>query len=174
MNFRFNKTYDYETRITKQVEKVSDSLTLFNIALESDSLNLDSRPLHKRYEFGDFPPLDISFDSETGMLKEFTIFINKDDVSNSESSKSTDLVILSGYPCFEFCNLEYHEYYYDEECQIEISIHESALQIILLDKKFAKVVQVNESLSVLIDIENEFVGFLCNNLTEQDLKFLQN
>ncbi|WP_430885891.1 hypothetical protein [Fusibacter sp. JL216-2] len=28
------------------------------------------------------------------------------DVSNSESSISTDLVSLSGYPCFEFCGLE--------------------------------------------------------------------
>lgn len=174
MNFRLKKTYDYETQINKQVENVSDSLTLFNIALESDSLNLDSRPLHKRYEFGDFPPLDISFDSETGMLKEFTIFIRKADVSSSESSISTDLVSLSGYPCFEFFDLEKHEYYYDEEHQIEISIHEFTLQINLLAEKVEKVVQVNESLSVLLNVRDEFVGFLCSNLTEQDLRDLCN
>lgn len=174
MEFRFKKIYDYETRLIKQVDRVSDSLTLFNIALESDSLDLDSRPLHKRYEFGDFPPLDISFDSETGMLKEFTIFIRKADVSNFESPISADLFSLSGYPCFEFSNLESHEYYYDEECQIEISIHESTLQINLTAEKVEKVVQINESLSVLLNLGDEFVGFLCSNLTEQDLKDLRN
>ncbi|QOR35929.1 hypothetical protein IMX26_03670 [Clostridium sp. 'deep sea'] len=173
-HFLFKKTYDYETRIIKQVDKVSDNLTLFNIALDSDSLNLDSRPIHKRYEFGDFPPLDISFDSETGMLKEFTIFIRKAEVSNIESSISTDLVSLSGYPCFEFFNLEKHEYYYDEECQIEISIHKSALQINLLTEKIEKVVQINESLSLFLNVGDEFVGFLCSNLTEQDLIDLRN
>lgn len=174
MEFRFKKTYDYETKIIKQVDKVSDSLTLFNIVLESDSLDLDSRPLHKRYEFGDFPPLDISFDSETGMLKEFTIFIKKDEVSNSEGLRRTDLATFSGYPCFEFCNLEKHESYCDEECHIEISIHESTLLICQLDETVAKVVNINESLSVLLNVDNEFVGFLCGNLTEQDLGDLQN
>lgn len=90
MNFLFKKIYDYETRALKQVEKVSDNLTLFNVIIESDSLKLDSRPLHKRYEFGDFPPLDISFDSETGLIKEFTIFIMKADIFSSESLIRTD------------------------------------------------------------------------------------
>lgn len=174
MEFRFKKTYDYETRLIKQVDKVSDSLALFNIVLESDSLDLASRPLHKRYEFGDFPPLDISFDSETGMLKEFTIFIRKDEIISSEGLRRTDLVSCSGYPCFEFCNLDKHEYYYDEECLIEISIHESTLLICLLDEKVTKVVNINESLSVLLNVDDKFVGFLCDNLTERDLGELQN
>lgn len=174
MNFRFKKTYDYETIIVKQVEKVSDSLALLNIALENDSLNLDSRPLHKRYEFGDFPPFDISFDSETGMLKEFTIFVKKEDVTNSESCKNINFESLSGYPCFEFCDLEKHEYYYDEECQVVISICDTALHISLLDEEVSKVVKINESLSVLLNAADEFAGFLCDNLTEQDLKILRN
>lgn len=174
MNFQFKKTYDYETRIIKQVEKVSDGLVLFNIVLESDSLNLDSRPLHKRYEFGDFPPFDISFDSETGMLKEFTIFIKKEDVTNSESCKNINFESLSGYPCFEFSNLEKNEYYYDEENQVVISICDTTLHISLLDEKVSKVVEINEFLSVLLNTADDFVGFLYDNLTEQDLKILRN
>lgn len=174
MNFRFKKIYDYDTQLIKQIEKVSESLIMFNIALESDSVQFDSRPLHKRYKFGDFPPLDISFDSETGMLREFTIFIKKENIVNCQSSKVIDLRNSVGYPCFEFINLEKHEYYYDEECQVDISICDANLYIRLLDEDVAKMVRVSDSVIVMLNDKDEFAGFTYDKLSENDLNMLCN
>jgi hypothetical protein len=174
MDFRFKKSYDYYTQTIIQVGKVSGNLILLNIALESYSLKLDSRPLHKRYKFGDFPPLDVSFDSETGMIKELTIFIRKKDIDISKSSKKVDSIISLGYPCFEFSNLEKHEYYYDEECKAEILVYGSTLDVRLFDEQVQGIVQVNDSLSIILNNENKYIGFLYNKLTEDAVNLLIN
>ena len=75
MSLKLGKTFNLNVRTDKLYEKVSNSLLMFSIVLESESIKLDSRPLHWRFDFGDFPPMDISLDSETGLLKEITVFI---------------------------------------------------------------------------------------------------
>lgn len=173
MEIRLNKTYNLNLQIIKYFEKVSENLILLNIILESDSLKWDSRPIHKRYDFGDFPPLDISFDSETGLLKEITIFINKIDISNHHNIGKIDLMNLGGYPSFTFDMLKKHEYYYDEVCQIEISLNKSTLLICILAEEAYKKIIVNEALNIFLNDRNEFIGFSLKDLSVNDIQLLQ-
>ncbi|MGL4453331.1 MAG: hypothetical protein ACRCTZ_19385 [Sarcina sp.] len=172
MVIRLNKTYNLNSYISKHFEKISESLILLNITLESDSLKLDSRPLHKRYDFGDFPPLDISFDSVTGLVKEITIFINKRNILIQNNMEKVDLMNLEGYPSFTFDMLKKHEYYYDEVCQMEISLCDSIILVCRLDEEVRKKVIVNEALNILLNDKGEFGGFSLNFLSVNDLQLL--
>lgn len=173
MSIRLNKTYNLNSHIIKHFEKASENLILLNITLESDSLKLDSRPIHKRYDFGDFPPLDISIDSETGLVKEITIFINKRNILIKHDMEKVDLTNLVGYPSFSFDMLKKHEYYYDEVCQMEISICDSTLLVCVLDEEARKKIIVNEALNILLNDRDEFSGFSLNCLSINDLQFLK-
>ncbi|MPN45301.1 hypothetical protein SDC9_192868 [bioreactor metagenome] len=173
MTIRLNKTYNLNSRIIKRFEKVSENLILLNVTLESDSLKMDSRPLHKRYDFGDFPPLDISFDSETGLIKEITIFVNNRDVLIKHNIEKVDLINLVGYPSFNFDMLKKHEYYYDEVCQMEILLYDTTLYVCIPDKEVQKKVIVNEMLSMLLNDKDEFIGFSVNCLSVDDIQLLK-
>ncbi len=91
MNLTLAKTYPINAISIQNVESVSENLVLLNFELRSDKLHWDARPYHWLYDFGDFPPLDVSFDSETGLLKEMTIFINKQQLQQQHSYPLTVL-----------------------------------------------------------------------------------
>lgn len=173
MSIRLSKTYNLNSNTIKHFEKVSESLILLNITIENESLKLDSRPLHWRYDFGDFPPLDISFDSETGLLKEITIFIKKRDIVGYNKAEKVDLINIAGLPSFEFEMLKKHEYYYDELCQMEITLYDSTLYICVLDEELQKRILVNEKLSILLNTKEEFIGLEVNHLSSNDLELFR-
>lgn len=173
MRVRLNKTYHFDSNIIKYFEKVSESLILFNIAVKSESVKFDSRPIHFRYDFGDFPPFDISFDSESGLLREITIFINKIDIVDLYKIKEKDLVNIKGFPSFAFDGIEKNEYYYDEVCKIEISLSDLSLFLCISDKEIQKKIIMNEDLDILLNARDEFVGVTVNHLSVDDLGFLK-
>ena len=173
MKIQINKIYKSGLHITKYFEKVSDNLILFNIIVENDSFKLDSRPIHWRYDFGDFPPLDISFDSDTGLIKEITIFINKKNIRGEYKIEESNLMNLRGFPSFTSDILEKHKYYYDEVCQMEVSLLNSTLSVYLLDKKIQKKIIVNEELNLLLSEENDFIGLKVSCLSIDNLEFLK-
>ena len=173
MGVKLNKTYNSDSNIIKYFEKVSETLILFNITVKSDSVKLNSRPIHFRYDFGDFPPLDISFDSESGLLREITIFINEINIGSYYEIREKDLINLKGFPSFTFDRIEKHEYYYDEVCKIEIYLSDLSLFVCISDKEIQKKIIVNEDLDILLNAGDEFAGFAVNLLSIDDLKFLK-
>lgn len=173
MILSLKKTYNLYSQTTKCLEKISENLTMLNITFETDMFQFDSRPIHKRYDFGDFPPLDISFDSETGLLKEMTIFINIFSISNDFSYKEDILLNQNGYPCFDIEMLKKHEYYYDETCQMKISLYESRLLICKSDEVLYKKIIINEETHFFLNDKNEFAGFQVNKLSNDDLQLLK-
>lgn len=173
MTLSLKKTYNLYSQTTKCLEKISENLTMLNITFKIDMFQLDSRPIHKRYDFGDFPPLDISFDSETGLLKEITIFINIFSISSDFSYEEDILLNQKGYPCFNIEMLKKHEYYYDETCQMIISLYESRLLICKLNEVLCEKNIINEEINFFLNDKNEFVGFQMNKLSNDDLKLLK-
>lgn len=173
MAIQIDKTYNLNSRIIKYLEKVSENLILFTIEVEADTLMLDSRPLHWRYDFGDFPPLDISFDSETGLIKEITIFINKENIRYGYMTEDVNLMNLKGFPSISLDVLEKHKYYYDEVCEMEIYLSDSTLSISRLGRIVHKKLLVNEELTILLDEENKFVGLRINNLSIDNVELFK-
>lgn len=173
MGIRINTMYNIDLWVVKKFEKVSENLILVNIMIESDLLNLDSRPVHCRYEFGDFPPLDISLDSETGLIKEITIFINKENVRCGCIPENIDLTNLQGYPSANMEFLKKHEYYYDEVCEMEIYLFDTTLRVCRMDRTIYKKLVVNEELTILLDEENKFVGLSINHLSIENIELFK-
>lgn len=169
MGIKIRKLYNVESYSIRSFESVSDELILINLDLKSDSLNLDSRPFHYRYDFGDFPPLDISFDSETGLLKEITLFVNKSDLSYKNQEEKFELLCSEGYPCANTDFLIKHDYYYDEICKMKLSISDSSLSVNQSDRLIHKKIVVNEDLNILIDDSEEIVGLVINNLSAENI-----
>lgn len=174
MGVQLNKTYNFNSNIIKCFEKVSETLILFNITVKNDSVKLVSRPIHFRYDFGDFPPLDISFDSESGLLREITIFINEINIKSFYKMQEIALINLKGFPSFTFDRIEKHEYYYDEVCQMEIYLSALSLFVCISDKEIHTKIIVNEELDILLNVEDEFIGFVVNHLSINDVEFLKN
>lgn len=173
MGVRLKKIYDLNSDIIKSFERVSGDLVLCNIKVKTEEFNLDSRPLHWRYDFGDFPPLDISFDSESYLLKEITIFVEKKNIDNKSYFEEPRIVSNMGFPVFDFGMLKKHEYYYDEICEIKILLFDLKLTVYILNKKVEKNVMLNKDLGLLLDADSEFVGFVVYNLSVEDLEFLE-
>ena len=75
-----------------------------------------------------------------------------------------------GYPCFDFEMLKKHEYYYDEICQMKISLFESKLLICKSDEVLYRKIIINEEIYLLLNDKNEFAGFQVNKLSNDDLR----
>lgn len=101
MSLELMKTYNIHSIYIQSIESVSEDLILFNSEMQSNGLNLEARPYHWRCDFGNVPPLDISRDSETGLLKEITIFISKKKVAHNYSYICAYSTTIKGYPCFD-------------------------------------------------------------------------
>lgn len=173
MKVQLNKTYNIDSNIIKSFEKVSESLVLFNIVVKSDAVKFDARPIHLRYDFGDFPPFDVSFDSESGLVREITIFINKMDIRELCNIKENNLLSIRGFPSFIYDEIEKNEYYYDEICKIEIYLSDLSLFVCISEKEIQKKIIMNEDLDILLNERDEFVGVIINNLSIDALKLLK-
>jgi len=173
MNLKFLKEYDIDSSSSRYFENVSQDLVLLTIELKVDKVNFDSRPFHWRCEFGDFPPLDISVDSETGLLKEVTVFIKRKDVRRNVEGSLSKLPVSYGYPLFNTDIWGKHEYYYDEFAEVKMLISNVNLSICKHDCTPLKILKVNEKLEIVIDENSFFAGFILRNLTEAELGFLE-
>ena len=172
MTLRLNKTYNLYVKNSKSLEKISQDMTMLNIDFEGDIISFDDRPAHMRFEFGACPPLDISFDSVTGLLKEITVFIEDDKISRNVRWKQEEFNTENGYPCFDINMLEKHQYYYEETCELEIILYESILVICKLNQIPYKQIFINEEVYIYLNSQNQFIGVQVNNLSSEDLKLL--
>ena len=172
MSIILTKIYQIDSYSYKYFEKASEDLVLFTLEMIGDSLPFDSRPVHWRCDFGDFPPMDISLDSDTGLLKEITIFIKKSEIKKMEGKSHLDAIASEGYPTFSTDIWRKHEYYYDESIGVNISTQESSLYLCLSNKKIQCKLKVNEVLDVLLDEQGFFSGFIINNLSNEEMKYL--
>jgi hypothetical protein len=168
MSLKLVKTYSINATCSNNLEKVSENLILFNIEMKSDMLHFDSRPYHWRCDFGDFPPLDISLDSETGILKEITVFINRKDIRKDEECKYLFLSNMDGYPAFNTDIWKKNEYYYDEFRDVDISLFNSSLFVSIKKSNINKKLKVNDILDILLDKEGVVAGFVINNLENDE------
>jgi len=172
MRISIKMLYNIESFAIRSVESVSDELILINIELKTESVNFDSRPFHCRYDFGDFPPLDISFDSETGLLKEITLFVNKSCLRHDNHDGDIKIQSVTGYPCANIDFLEKNEFYYDEVCEMNIILKDSSLSVFHSDSANCKKVIVNETLSLLLDKAETVTGVVFKNLSSDNLDLL--
>jgi hypothetical protein len=158
------------------VESVSEDLVLVNLELTLDSYKFDkfkTRPLHCLYYFGDFPPLDISFDSETGLLKEITLFVKKSILKHDSITGNVEHQNVIGYPCFNTEFVEENESYYDVFCEMIITLRELSLSVARADHASSKKVSVNENLSILLDEKETLTGVEFNNIGKAYLDLLK-
>ncbi|MCD1259304.1 hypothetical protein B5M42_010695 [Paenibacillus athensensis] len=172
MSIKLSKLYQLDSRGYKYFEKVSEDLILFNLEIKGDSLHFDSRPVHWRCDFGDFPPMDISLDSATGLLKEITVFIKKSDIKKQDREIHLDILASKGYPTFSTDIWKKHEYYYDESVGVNIFILELNLCVCLAKSKIQNKLKVNDVLDVLLDEQDFLSGFIINNLSVDELKYM--
>jgi hypothetical protein len=172
MELIVKKLYDIQSFSTINVESVSEELVMINLELKPDSINFDSRPLHCRYDFGDFPPLDISFDSETGLLKEITLFVSKSYLKNENEIGDVEYQKVIGYPCMNTEFMVKNEFYYDEICEIIITRRELSLSVGRANRKSSKKVIVNENLSILLDESEVVTGVEFSNLSKDNLNLI--
>ncbi len=160
MNLILAKTYPINAISIQNVESVSEDLILLNLELRGDKLHWDARPYHWLYDFGDFPPLDVSFDSETGLLKEMTIFINKQQLQQQHSYPLTVLSNIEGYPAFDTTSLSHNSYYYDELADIVVSLADSCLIAARKGVDTSVQLKVTDTLDILLTAQSQFVGFI--------------
>lgn len=173
MGISINKLYNFESFSDRSFESVSDELILINLELKADLVNFHSRPFHYRYDFGDFPPLDIAFDSETGLLKEITLFVSKSCLKHDNHAEDIEIYSVTGYPCASTDFLIKHEFYYDEICEMNIILKDSSLSVSQLGSASCKKVIVNENLSILLDESEVITGVMFNNLSSDNLNLLE-
>lgn len=173
MLVKYYKSYPMRTTVIKSYEKISSDLLLFNIMFQLDEFQYDSRPIHKRYEFGDFPPFDVSFDSQTGLLKEITLFIRKGIVNNSDNCNSCNLINKEGFPCFKFENIVKNEFYYDENVDVNINIVNDVLVVQINKGEQSYEINIDKHLKILLNNEEEFLGFKYFCLESEMLEMLK-
>lgn len=173
MEIKVKKLYNIESFSTINFESVSDELILINLELKADSVNFDARPFHCRYDFGDFPPLDISFDSETGLLKEITLFVSKSCLKHDNEVGNVKTHNVTGYPCASTDFLIKNEFYYDEICEMDIALQESSISVSHLASASCKRVVVNENLSILLDESEVIIGVVIDNLSSDNLNLFE-
>lgn len=173
MGINIKKIYNIESFSAISFESVSDELILINLELKADSVNFDSRPFHYRYDFGDFPPLDISFDSETGLLKEITLFVCKAYLKHDNQAGDIMIHSIRGYPCASTDLLIKHEFYYDEICEMNIILKDRSLSVRQIGNPSCKKVIVNENLSILLDESEKITGVEFKNLSSDNLNLLE-
>ncbi len=175
VSLQLMKTYDIHATCIKNIELVSDDLILFNMEVQSDQFDLQSRPYHWRYDFGNFPPLDIAFDSETGLLKELTIFIRKKNVVQGQNAIQMLYVKeLEGYPTFDIEMWAKHEYYHDEDSEVIIVLEQSSVWILLKEMDICMKLSVNHELAILFNAKSQFAGFVVNHLEQEHLHLFRN
>lgn len=172
MGVKLYKCYEIVSCCDKYFERVGDRLVLLNIELKGSSLTFDSRPYHWRYDYSNIPPLDLSLDSETGLLKEITIFLENDKITSSNANKSNGLLNMEGYPSFQTDIWEEDEFYYDEKGQVNLQLNQSELEISILGREFLKKLNVNKELDLLMDKNDVFTGFILKNLNEDVIRYL--
>jgi hypothetical protein len=176
MELVVNKLYDIQSSSNINVESVAEDLVLVNLELTLDSYKFDkfkTRPLHCLYYFGDFPPLDISFDSETGLLKEITFFTDKSSLKHENIIGNVEYQNVIGYPCFNTEFAEKHESYYTETCEIIITLRELSLSVARTNRLSSKKVIVNENLSILLDEKEALTGVEINNICKDSLNLFK-
>ncbi len=173
MGIKIKKLYNIESFSARSFESVSDELILINLELKADSVYFDSRPFHYRYDFGDFPPLDISFDSETGLLKEITLFVSKSCLKHDNEAGDIKIHSVTGYPCASTDFLIKNEFYYDEICEMNIALKDSSLSVSQSGSASCKKVIVNENLSILLDESEVITGVVFNNLSNDNLNLFE-
>ncbi len=176
MELVVNKLYDIQSFSNINVESVAEDLVLVNLELTLDSYKFDkfkTRPLHCLYYFGDFPPLDISFDSETGLLKEITLFVKKSILKHDSITGNVEHQNVIGYPCFNTEFVKENESYYDVFCEMIITLRELSLSVARADHASSKKVSVNENLSILLDEKETLTGVEFNNIGKAYLDLLK-
>lgn len=177
MELVVNKLYDIQTCSVLNVESVSEDLVLVNLALTLDSYKFDkfaTRPLHCLYDFErNIPPLDISLDSETGLLKEITLFVKKPILKHDSITGNVEHQNVIGYPCFNTEFVEENESYYDVFCEMIITLRELSLSVARADHASSKKVSVNENLSILLDEKEMLMGVEFNNIGKAYLDLLK-
>lgn len=171
MTLVLQKVYDIDSNSNRVIESVSEDLVLLTNEVKADTVNFDSRPYHWRCEFGDFPPLDISLDSDTGLLKEITVFIKKRDIGKDVSAL-LHLPKSCGYPAFRTDIWRKHEHYYDEYALVEIFVVGESLYIRKQECDPVEILRVNITLDIMVDKNNLFAGLIVRDLTGKELDLL--
>lgn len=173
MELVVNKLYNIQSYSNINVESVAEDLVLVSLELKLDSYKFDLSPLHCLYYFGDFPPLDISFELVTGFLKKIKFFVDKSNLKRENITGNVEYQNVIGYPCFNTEFVEKNEYYYSETCEITVTLRELSLNAVRTNRTSSKKVIVNDNLSILLDEKETVVGVEINNLSNAYLDVLK-
>ncbi|MDO4721071.1 MAG: hypothetical protein Q4A78_10455 [Peptostreptococcaceae bacterium] len=171
MIIRVENIYSIPSNAVRNIEKISENFLLINIWIKPETFELASRALYGLYYFDDIPPMEIGFDFETGLLKEFTIFVHSSNIC-WQKLMDIPLVEMSGYPSADLGFARKHQYYYDEVCNLEMYCCNQEFWFFLQDHVPFKKIGVNKDISILLDSENCFIGAVIQNLSQDELNLL--
>ena len=158
-----------ETESKRTFECMGNQFVLVTITMSAFSTNsshLLPRPFHWRLADGKNPPLDISIDPESGLLREITFFIEgkiADQNAFLPSYKSD-----KGQPVFQIKRWGKNEYYLDEEGMIDITLYNNDIYCIFSGINIDNTLDINKKLICIFDNNNVLGGFILKDLDKKE------
>ncbi len=141
------------------LELVSNRLVMFNYKLTNGKNSFGKTTIHKLFYSGDYPPFDISFDLETGFVKEISVFYPIGNIIDIKQNWFPEKQVEKGYPSFVFFNLEQNQYHYSETKEIKLVLAKQGLTLYLNNVESKFLVQINQKTYLHIDFDGQIAGF---------------
>lgn len=145
---------------------VTITMSLFS----AHSSHLLPRPYHWRLADGKNPPLDVSIDPESGLLREITFFIADKKIKQlPEPSYRSG----NGNPAFQTNSWREDEYYLDEEGLVSVSLYNNDIYCSFSGLNIDFALDIDFKLGCLFNINNILAGFILRRLDHQEMKVLK-
>lgn len=158
-----------ETESKRTFECMGNQFVLVTITMSTSSKNsshLLPRPFHWRLADGKNPPLDISIDPESGLLREITFFI--EGKITAQNTFQPSYKSGKGQPVFQIIRWEKDEYYLDEEGMIDIILYNNDVYCIFSGVDIDNTLDINSKLSCIFDNNNVLGGFILKDLDKKE------
>lgn len=169
MIIRAKKIHSIPSNSIRNIERIDKNFLLINIWIKQETFETVSRTLYGLYYFDDVPPLEMGFDSKTGLLKEVTIFVEPPKICRQKSMDNIPLWETDGQPAADLSFARKGQYYYDEICDIEIHCCSREFWFFLKNHALFRKIHINKDLSILLDSEDHFIGAVMQNLSQEEI-----
>lgn len=132
--------------------------------------HLYPRPYHWRLADGKNPPLDVSIESDSGLLKGITFFW-----ADTRATIITQPFyrIINGYPIFKTERWGDDQYYFDEKGEVYFSLCGNDVYCSFSGMNVDYILNIDKKLSVVFDANNFLTGLILKGLVEKELNILK-
>jgi len=174
MGLLLARTINSAETSNRSLEHMGHQFVLVTInmsAFLTDTTHLLPRPYHWRLADGKNPPLDVSIDSQSGLIREITVFLAdkkfEQNVSQSRCRSS------KGHPVFETTSWTEDEYYIDEEGVVGVTLYNNDVYCSFSGLNVDNCLDIDDKLRCLFTSENVLEGFVFKDLDQQEMKVLK-